>query len=315
MIGSGLKKFAIANGMGVQNGVAYGNLRGYAVTLQEGSGYKQMVIATRIIDQANRASFEAQIGTMNLASAFKVQNFQITVDAIYVTFKDSVGTMQKLQEFTDWFFPALDAFGATKADICSECGTPIMGNGIWMLRDGAAAFHVHGACGQHCQERVAADNAQQLENAQGSYVSGAVGAALGAIIGALVWGLVLMAGYVASIVGLLIGFLSKKGYDLLKGKQGKAKIVILIAAVILGVILGTYAGTALQVISAINEGGMDMSEFGLLFAYVLEEPAVQEEIVSNILMGLVFAALGVFGMLRTESKAISGEKIQFLQER
>ena len=315
MIGSGLKKFAIANGMGVQNGVAYGALRGYAVTLQEGSGYKQMVIATRIVDQTNRASFEAQLSTMNMASTFKIQNFQITLDAIYVTFTDTIGTMQRIQEFTDWFFPALDAFGATKADICSECGTPIMGNGIWMLRDGVAAFHVHGACGQRYQERLAAENAQQLENAPGSYVTGAVGAALGSIIGALVWGLVLMAGYVASLVGLLIGFLSKKGYDLLKGKQGKAKIVILIAAVILGVILGTYAGTAMQVISVINEEGMNMSDFGALFSYVLADPAVQEEIVSNILMGMLFAALGVFGMLRTESKAISGEKVQFLQER
>ena len=39
MIGSGLKKYALENGLKVAQGVGYGSFRGYAATLSEGSGY------------------------------------------------------------------------------------------------------------------------------------------------------------------------------------------------------------------------------------------------------------------------------------
>ena len=42
MIGSALKKFAQQNGLTVDKGIAYGSLNGIAVTLCEGSGWKQM---------------------------------------------------------------------------------------------------------------------------------------------------------------------------------------------------------------------------------------------------------------------------------
>ena len=46
MIGSVYKKFAKENGLKVAKGVAYGSLRGYASTLSEGIGYKQIQIVT-----------------------------------------------------------------------------------------------------------------------------------------------------------------------------------------------------------------------------------------------------------------------------
>ena len=40
MVGSGLKKFATENGMKVAQGVAYGNLQGFAATMVEGANIK-----------------------------------------------------------------------------------------------------------------------------------------------------------------------------------------------------------------------------------------------------------------------------------
>lgn len=63
MIGSGLKKLAKENGLRVSNGVAYGSLRGYAATLSEGSGFKQIVISTKFsARQAPGASGQAERG-------------------------------------------------------------------------------------------------------------------------------------------------------------------------------------------------------------------------------------------------------------
>ena len=52
MIASTYKKLAAEYGMMVDKGVAYGNLGGFAATLSEGSGWKQIIFATTIADPA-----------------------------------------------------------------------------------------------------------------------------------------------------------------------------------------------------------------------------------------------------------------------
>ena len=54
MIGSGLTKLAKQHEMTVANGIAYGGLMGYATTLCEGSGYKQLVITAQISEEQRR---------------------------------------------------------------------------------------------------------------------------------------------------------------------------------------------------------------------------------------------------------------------
>ena len=313
MIGSGLKKYALANGMKVDSGVAYGSLRGYAVTMSEGAGYKQMVIATRFTDPEQQNAFGMAVGAVNVTSQYRVQSLKFAPNGINVVFADTVGTMKKIEEFVNWMFPLLEQHGAAKVHLCNECGMAIPDDGVWILRDGVAAFHVHSACGQALRARNSSENEQRLQEAEGSYVTGAVGALLGAALGAVVWGLVLMIGFVASLVGLLIGFLAEKGYTLLKGKQGKAKVAILIVAVIVGVLLGTMAGTVLQVVQVMNQKGVDMEYFQEFLEIVLDDSDVQGEILGNAVMGILFAGIGVFSLLKNESKKVTGEKITVLK--
>lgn len=313
MIGSGLKKFAKEYNMKIDSGVAYGVMNGYAVTLQEGNGYKQMAISTRFPEMEAQRAFEQQVSAVNIASQFRVQQFQITPSCIVATFTDSVGTMKKLREFANWIFPLLKNYGAAMASLCNECGAPIYDGGVWMLRDGIAAAHVHEMCGNRVQQSLIQENAQRLQENDGSYATGTIGAILGSVVGAAVWAVVLMGGWVASIVGLLIGFLANTGYNLLKGKQGKGKIAILIVAVIIGVVLGTAGGTCLQVIQEMNELDVDMEYFGELMELLLEDGDVQGEIIANTLMGLLFAGLGVIGLLKQEQQKIKGESVKFLK--
>lgn len=51
MILSGLKKLAADNGMKVAHGVAYGSLGGYAASMSEGSGFKQITFSTKVADR------------------------------------------------------------------------------------------------------------------------------------------------------------------------------------------------------------------------------------------------------------------------
>lgn len=311
MIGSGYKKFAENNGMKAAHGVGYGVLHGYAVTLSEGAGYKAMVIATRFPDAARQLELQNSLDQKAMSKQYRVQNLVFSGNSISVIFSDSVGTLKKIEAFADWFFPKLDAFGAVKANICPECGTEIT-DGCWKLIDGVAHY-LHPACADHACAAIRREEQTARENDTGSYGTGLIGALLGSAVGSVLWAIVLALGFVAGIVGYVICLLADKGYQLLRGKHGKGKIAILIIAVVFGVLLGTFLGEVIAVAQAISSGELSELSYGdipLLLLMLLELDAeFRGAIITNVLVGLVFAALGVWGVIKKTADDVSDAKI------
>lgn len=315
MIGSGLKKLAKENGMKVAQGVGYGSLRGYAATLSEGSGWKQILFATRFLDPARKMEFMDRLNGVDVKKLYRVQSLAVAERSIRVVFQDNPGTMKKLGAFLDWFIPLLEEYGATGANVCVECGFEATG-GRWILVDGNA-YYMHESCAQKVVQGIEDENTQRKEEAKGSYLTGLIGALLGSALGAVIWALVLLAGYVASVVGLAIGWLSEKGYNLLKGRQGKGKVLILIIAIIFGVLLGTFAADAITLAGMINDGelyGLTMGDIpAVILILLMEDAEYRSGMVGNVLMGLLFAGLGVFALLRQAGKAVADTKVKYLE--
>ncbi len=137
MIGSGLKKLAAENGMKVDKGVGYGSLGGFAATLSEGAGTKQIMFTTVFTDSVRRAALMDQVNSVDIKKHFRVQDMIFLPRGIQVVFADNPGTMKKIQEFLDWFLPLLRDHSATPANVCTECGQEIM-VGRWVLVNGTA---------------------------------------------------------------------------------------------------------------------------------------------------------------------------------
>lgn len=313
MIGSAFTKLAKENGMAVSNGVAYGSLRGYAATLSEGSGYKLITFSTRFLDPVKKTAFldaVSAVGEKQLNKLYRVSKLGATGVTVQVYFHDTVGTMKKIYAFLDWFIPLLQQYEATTAAICPECGFEVAEN-CWIMVDGIC-HHVHSACGDKIGRDVENRNAQEKQERTGNYLSGAVGAFLGATLGAVVWAIVLYIGYVASIVGFLIGWLAEKGYTLLKGKPGKGKVVILIFAIIFGVLLGTLVPDVITLAGMINSGELGNFAYGdipwMLTVLFAESPEYLRATLGNAGLGLLFAALGVFALLKKAGNEAAGTK-------
>lgn len=313
MIGNALKKLANENGMTVSNGVAYGSLRGYAATLSEGGGWKRIDFSVRFSDAVKKTEFMDAVGSLTdqqLYKLYRVNRLAISERIIQVWFQDNPGTMNKLMAFLDWFIPYLDTYGASKADFCAECGLEIT-EGNWIMADGIC-HHVHGACGEKIRRQIEEGNQREKEERTGSYVTGAVGAFLGAVLGAIVWAVILYIGYIASLGGLVIGFLAEKGYSILKGKQGKGKIVILIFAILFGVLLGTFLPDMFVLVGMINSGELPGATLGdiplIIFYTLLGDGEYLRAVLANIGAGALFAGLGAFAMLRRTSKEVADTK-------
>lgn len=314
MVGQGLKKLALENGMRVSGGVAYGSLRGFAAALNEGAGFKRIVFSTKFREPGNREAFLDTAAKVDVTKAYRVQSLEVSPDAIQIIFLDNPGTMKKIREFLDWFIPLLETYGADGSHICPVCGTEIQ-SGSWVLL-GDTVYHYHTGCMEKVDRDIAEENQQKKENGTGSYLTGAVGAFLGALLGAVAWAVVLSFGYVAALVGLLIGWLADKGYDLLRGKQGKGKLVILILAIIFGVVLGNLAADAIALGEMILSGevyGFTLGDIPkLIIRLLITDGEYASATLGNMGLGLLFAALGVFSLLRKTGKAVSNTKMKVL---
>ena len=317
MIGSGFKKFAIANGLSVDGGIGYGNLRGFQATLSEGSGYKQMIINTKFPDVEKLNALQASLNSVNLQKDYRIQQLTFATNGIVIVFFDNPGTMKKIEAFADWFFPLLTQAEAYGADICPECGEPMYSSGVWRKVSGIAGCY-HPACAEKLSQDLVNEQEAKEQADNGTYIRGAIGALIGALIGAVVWAFVLNAGYVASLVGLLIAFLADKGYDLLKGRQGKGKIVVLIFSVVLGVAAGTLFAEFMAIADTLNQGYYfpDVPSGNILdiFLYLMAEDAEYSAAVyGNIGQGLLFAAIGVVFFIKQAAKKVSAPKMTNLK--
>ena len=315
MIGSGLKKLAKENGMKIAGGYAYGSFRGYDCAFSEGAGYKLLVVSTRLPDTVQEQALQADCEGRNLQKEFRVQELYIGKEGIAVNFLDNPGTMKRMVAFCDWFFPLLAQYSATPAGVCPECGMPISGEGKWMLTNGIAR-HMHESCGAKMQERISHEETRAAEEDTGSYGAGFLGAMLGSLIGAIPWALLYLAGRIAAVLGLLIGWLGEKGYCKLGGKNGKAKALILIVTAIISVCVGNFLGEWLSAAKYIFQGEAYGLGYGdilpLMFALLVEDAEYCAIMLKNILMGLFFAALGIFAIIRNSIKAASGSKFREL---
>lgn len=296
MIGSALKKFSIENGLTVSDGLARGNYQGYAITLSEGAGYKMLTISTHLTETACQW-LDSQLSAHNLMKEFRVEDVQLTETGAVIVFNDNPGTMKRFHEFLQWFFPLLPQSGATGYDCCCSCGQPFGGDEAWKMA-GEVPMHIHPGCAQALLREVQQE--EEAEAQTGSYGKGLLGALLGGLIGAILWALVLYLGYIAAVVGLVIGFLAELFYRKFGGKNGKGKIPILILAVVFGVVLGTFASDAITLGTMIAGHEINLA-YGEIIPYIFyllgESTEYYDATITNLVEGLLFALIGVGGML------------------
>lgn len=317
MIGYGLRKYAEENEMTVARGVAYGTLSGYAVTLSEGMGYKRIVVITRFPEPEKQEALQAMLDGRNMMQEYRIQEMTFAQDGILIDFLDNPGTMKLLQAFVKWFFPLLKQYTATDATVCTGCRQPLANaRADWYTINGVA-MPLHETCALQMQREADTEQAQQETEAAGSYGKGFLGALLGGLLGALVWGTVLYFGYFAGVIGFLIGWLAEKGYGRLGGKTGKWKVWILIAAILIGVLAGTFGGYAATIAQAIHNGGISgctAADIPKLFvAMLVEDAAVRTSVLGSVALGLLMAFLGTLGILSKAGKEGNGMRMKTMK--
>lgn len=297
MVGSGIKKYAKQNGLTVKNGVAYGIYRGYMLTLQEGSGWKSADFAISTTDELNGV-LQSQLGqllTDETRKEYRIMELGLSKTRLAVKFFDNPGTMGKMEAFIDVICNKLSACEVPGQNYCGHCGQPIdSALSAQEVMVGGAVCQMHDGCASSVERDMAV--AWEEAQSQGNMVTGIIGAILGGIVGMIPWAVASYFGWYVGWLGFLIGFAAKKGYELLKGKECKAKAIVIIIVSVLCVVLAAFAGYMFLFMSEFNLTFMESAE--LFFLVVSSDSAALGEVLGNLALGLLFAGLGVFDVVR-----------------
>ncbi len=299
-----LKTYATNHGLRVYKNLAYGNFHGYAVTIKKFSDTLQVVFTTSFSDTQQAQSVENILSGQLHTKRSTLINAVLTDTMIVLDFSfPFTSFITKADTFLTWFCPVLDQHSARRIDICPDCGEEIA-DGTWKLLDGIA-YYLHRDCVSYLARDLVTSPRSKQENNTKNHLTGLFGALLGATLGGIVWGLVLLLGRVASAVGFLIGWLAYKGYDLFRGKRSKGKIAILAVSVIFGVIFGSFFSDVIKLLKQ----GFTLKEIPEAFSilFTLDEYVIPT--IYNIVLGLIFAGVGSFSMLKTAGQELSEGQI------
>lgn len=296
MISKAYRKLCTAIGLKFVNGVCCGELCGYTVTLSDGGGFKDIYISAYTDGNA----FE------NLSSAadsfrkkYKLNAFEVKPDFIYIRFFDGIGTIKRIEDFINKFFPALSEYGV-RADICPHCKNSLDTGSTAKLIYGHAV-KLHSGCAEEIINNMK-ETEEHISIAESNAGKGTVGAILFGLAASIPWAVVYALGWFVGWLGWLIGLGVVKGYEKFGGRLKKSVIPAFALIIILCVIFAQFLGDALQLGYYINNGEIygSLSDIPEYIKILLTEDAeYQKTVIGNIIIGLLFAGLGVYGIFRS----------------
>ena len=301
MIGIGYKKLAEELSLTQADGIAYGTIQGYVTTLSEGAGYKDIFISAGINEETGQI-IKKYLEDEENKNKYRITSFEMTDKSIYIVFFDNPGTMDRIRQFIEWFYPILNDAAALGANNCYECKQVLTDPVTKFINNKAVLLH------GYCAEKIAEDFKEQnkLTKEKSSLGKGFLGALIGGILGAIPWAIVYYFGWFVGWLGFLIGYLAQKGYSKFGGKSRKATIAVIGLAIIISVFFAQFLGECIGVGYYILNGeipGYTLAEAPGLVFYVLSiDSEVAGSFFANIGIGMIFAALGTFSILKNISK-------------
>ncbi len=165
------------------------------------------------------------------------------------------------------------------------------------------AYMVSGTAVKMCEDcasklgELERDGAAERKDNKGSYLTGVLGAASGAVMGAILWVLVARLGFVSSLVGLVMAFLAKTGYEMLNGRRGRGKAVIIAVAVFLGVVGAVFTFYPIEIREALGPELPFSFWLQTVMIGFVNDSEVFWLIMKDLGIGLLFALLGSYGIV------------------
>ena len=219
------------------------------------------------------------------AKELGILNYKISHDGIFIVVKTFTmkGAVKNLEKSLDFITNKLSELGFDGSK-CPKCGKELVNkkelNYLNPLINTNFSMHVCEDCYNHILEEENKKE-EEYKKSPNNYLKGTLGAFIGALLGGMAWIIVGLFGYVATIIAFLISFLGSYGYDLMKGKKNKIKLLIVSIVSVFVIILSTFI---LYIIVC--------GSFAKFVDFLATSDGLREFLV-NLLLAIIFGALGI----------------------
>ena len=314
MVGTGIKKFAKENNWQIKNGIAFGVYRGYMMSMQEGAGWKSLSIAARLENEDTVKSAYELLNDKDIMKDYRITGSQVSATSVYITFLDNPGTMKKMFAFMDSFCDGLDSFGVKGANYCSSCGQELYGSNAVPAVMNDVVFLLHESCMNKDDETM--NTIKEEKAKEGSTLLGSIGAFVGALVGAIPWAVAYYFGWFVGWFGFVIGLAAKKGYELLQGKESRAKGFIVIVATFIGTFFAESIALMVGMGIAWSQEGIEFYLLDIVYSYfyaLVTDSEVLMAVLTDVALGLVFAVLGIWSVVKDIFKTTGKKANRFIR--
>lgn len=314
MVGTAIKKFAKEKEWTIKNGISFGIYRGYMMSMQEGAGWKSLSIAARFEnDDALNSAYEL-LNDKKIMKEYRITDSTITPSSVIISFLDNPGTMKKILEFMESFCDGLDSFCAKGVNYCSSCGQEFNSSSAVPAVMNDVVYLLHESCMDKDDETM--QHLKDEKAKDGSTLLGLIGALAGALLGAIPWAVASYFGWFVSWFGFLIGIASQKGYELLKGKESRAKGFVIIVATVIGIIIAESVAIMVSIGVMWTQEGYDFYLLDIVYSYayaLATDSSLLVAVLGEIALGFVFAALGIWSIIRNIFKTTGKKADRFIR--
>ncbi len=285
-----IKKIAAELNYELDKRVAYGNHKGYQVTLIQNfsamnaqDNFKILCVPFSKIDTTKRDTLVRFIAEFK--KELRVVKYDINADLITIRLNEGFKGI-KAETITSILDLLLEGFakaGMSPLENCIYCGEEHPDTSTYIDR---VKFHAHETCRQDTIKKVEERKATKYEG-NGNALMGIIGAILGAIVGAIPWTVGVWFGWFVSPLALITGFASYAGFKILGGEyRPYVKYLVPIVSLIT-IILSNLV--IVMMVAYMND---------VSFTFVLQLEDVGDFLVEAMMFSLGFGALGLFYVFR-----------------
>jgi len=249
---------------------------------------KRLVVTINAIDQDNQmATLLSVLNNTEQYNRYGLLGYHYNLYSITLEF-DLKATPQQVKQLLDQYLPQWQPLLITNG-YCSLCQQPSTAlNTVYYQQQ---VIQISDECLPAIMPQTNQDN---------HYFLGSVAALLGALICAIPWAIAYYLGWFVGWLGFLISIGAKKGYEMVGGKSGKVKLIIVAVATILGVIIGNFMADIYYIVTMINNGEILARYLDIPYLIVMtlgSSPEYLSATLSNIGMGLIFGGLGMWSTI------------------
>ena len=285
MPSSKLIKFAEPRGYIPAKKFVYGEENGYTVSLWDAG---MITVAAAFPTQEAHEQFRAMLKSRMREFKYRSLNVCPTGFQIIIPFNK-----KRYTNFLNALPHMLQQCGASGSSVCAHCrGTLDPQDSISV--EAYVPCRIHKDCLTVMTQQLAQPQDVDPEDDKRHIGQGLIGALVGAIIGAIPWIIVACLGYISGWLGLVIGLAAAKGYELLGGKPCKAKIWVVIFAILVGIAFGLFGGVVAQILIMFGSGeipGSGLADALEITGWYFTEPENLVYIIRDAAMALFFSVI------------------------